>query len=329
MPAGAVVRIFTGAVVPPQCEAVIMREDTEELDGTIRFRPSALRAEAGAHIRRAGENAVAGSTVLSAGTLVTAAVRATMANFGCFHASVYAPVRVCIITTGDEVGSFEQDAPAPWQLRNSNLSSLSALLNPLPWLTINHIDHCRDDRPALTDLLAERLEQCDAVLLTGGVSMGDYDYVPDVVQELGGDITFHGLPIRPGKPILGAATAAGKLILGLPGNPVSATVGCRRFALPLLAKQSGQTDWNPTCPVVRLAASRQQNDPPALAAFGSSDRARRGGSGNQPRLRRLGFVSSQQRIRASSARPTGPVPLALLFVELMPREVMNLARKPD
>jgi molybdenum cofactor synthesis domain-containing protein len=252
MQAGAVVRIFTGAVIPADCEAVIMREDTEEFDGAIRFRPSALKATRGDHIRRAGENAAAGSGVVAAGTLVTAASRATMANFGCDRAQVYAPVRVCLITTGDEVGLFEQETPAPWQLRNSNRGSLAALLNPVPWITIHHIDHCPDDRPALTGLLAERLEQSDAVLLTGGVSMGDYDYVPEVVQELGGDIVFHGLPIRPGKPILGAATAAGKLILGLPGNPVSATIGCRRFAIPLLAKQSGQTDWNPPCPVVRL-----------------------------------------------------------------------------
>jgi molybdopterin molybdotransferase len=90
------------------------------------------------------------------------------------------------------------------------------------------------------------------VILTGGVSMGDYDYVPDVVREVGGEIVFHGLPLRPGKPILGAATSIGKLIVGLPGNPVSATVGCRRMVLPLLAKMSGQINWLPPRPMLRL-----------------------------------------------------------------------------
>ena len=82
--------------------------------------------------------------------------------------------------------------------------------------------------------------------------MGDYDYVPDIVRSVGGEVVFHGLPVRPGKPILGAATSDGKLIVGLPGNPVSATIGCHRFALQLLAKKSGQTNWIPQQPTVRL-----------------------------------------------------------------------------
>lgn len=252
MPAGAVVRIFTGAIVPAGAEAVVKREDTDELDGEIRFRPSAAATSAGEHIRRAGENAQAGSTVLQPGARITAAQRATMANFGCFQAPVYQPVKVCVITTGDEVGLFADDQPQPWQLRNSNRISLTSLLEPVPWIRVDHVDHCKDDRQALLQLISERIGQVDAVMLTGGVSMGNYDYVPEVVREIGGTVVFHGLPIRPGKPILGAATDDGKLLLGLPGNPVSATIGCRRMAMPLLAKQSGQQNWLPPCPVVRL-----------------------------------------------------------------------------
>jgi molybdopterin molybdotransferase len=91
--------------------------------------------------------------------------------------------------------------------------------------------------------------------------MGDYDHVPDVVGEVGGKIIFHGLPIRPGKPILGAATGDGKLILGLPGNPVSATVGCLRMAMPLLARLSGQSQWLVPCPTVRLQGAGSQTIP--------------------------------------------------------------------
>lgn len=250
---GAVVRIFTGAIVPDGCDAVVKREDTEELEETIRFREAAMTTSLGEHIRRSGENAKSGSSVLTPGIRISAAHHATMANFGCRRIDLFSPVRVSIITTGDEVGKFDKDPPKPWQLRNSNRQSLTALLKPIPWIKIQHIDHCKDDRGTLTDLLRQRLSQSDALLLTGGVSMGDYDYVPDVVRELGGNVIFHGLPIRPGKPILGAATDDGKLIMGLPGNPVSATIGCHRMALPLLSKQSGQTEWIQPTPLVQLA----------------------------------------------------------------------------
>ncbi len=248
----AVVRIFTGALVPDGCEAVIKREDTEELSGAIRFLEAARQAKPGESIRRGGENAAAGTSVLASGTRLTSAQLATMANFGCYAANVYRAVRVAIITTGDEVGMFAEQQPAAWQLRNSNRFSLAALLRPQTSIVVEHVDHCRDDRESMTALMNERIDQCDAVLMTGGVSMGDYDYVPDVVQQLGGEVIFHGLPIRPGKPILGGVTKSGKLILGLPGNPVSATVGCRRFAIPMLRKQSGQRDWNAPQTVVRL-----------------------------------------------------------------------------
>ena len=91
--------------------------------------------------------------------------------------------------------------------------------------------------------------------------MGDYDHVPEVIQQVGGNVVFHGLPIRPGKPILGAATDNGKLILGLPGNPVSATIGCHRFCIPLLAKMSGNQDWLPSRPVVRLNHAGEKTIP--------------------------------------------------------------------
>jgi molybdopterin molybdotransferase len=253
MQTGAVVRIFTGAIVPADSEAVVKREDTEELNGAIRFRECSLQTKSGQNTRLAGENARKGETVLSRGIQISAAHRATMANFGAFAADVYAPVRVTLITTGDEVGQFDDCPPEPWQLRNSNQSSISSLLSSHRW--IKHVDsiHAKDDRTDLRSTLENALAESDAVLLTGGVSMGDYDFVPDVVREVGGEVVFHGLPVRPGKPIMGAATPNGKLIMGLPGNPVSATIGCHRFAIPLLAKISGQTQWQPPCPVVRLA----------------------------------------------------------------------------
>ncbi len=249
---GSVLRIFTGAIVPSQAEAVIKREDTEEHEGEIRLRDSAMKTQSGDHIRRAGENAKAGSTVLSTGTLIGPAQRALIANFGYHGVDVHEPVRVSIITTGDEVGLFLKERPEPWQLYNSNRFSLASILGYHPWISLATIEHCVDNRESLTQMLGKCLQDSDAVIMTGGVSMGDYDHVPDCCRDVGGEVVFHGLPIRPGKPILGAATGEGKLILGLPGNPVSATVGCRRFALPLLSKLSGQRVWLAPVPMVTV-----------------------------------------------------------------------------
>lgn len=306
----AVVRIFTGAIVPDGCEAVIKREDTEELDGAIRWSESAKNANPGENIRRAGENAPAGSTVLSRGTRLTAAQLATLANFGCYAANVFRPVSVAVITTGDEVGVFAKETPQPWQLRNSNRSSLCSLLHPLTWVQTKYVDHCRDQRESLTQLISDRIPECDAVLLTGGVSMGDYDYVPEVIEEIGGEIVFHGLPLRPGKPILGAATLSGKLILGLPGNPVSATVGCRRFAIPLLAKKSGDTGWNAPQAMVKLETPGDKTLPlywlrlVRLSGHGTAQPVVSKGSGDLVSLgQSSGFVEVPPNRRDESAWP--------------------------
>ena len=261
MPENHAVRIFTGAIVPAGCETIVKREDTQELDSKIQLLDSARDLKLGQHIRRAGENAVAGSTVLESGKLLSAAQLATMANFGAYDADVFARVRVTVITTGDEVGLFKDSPPEAWQLRNSNQVSVRSVLSPHPWIDARDNQHAKDDRDVLLATIQTALQNSDAVLLTGGVSMGDYDFVPDVVQALGGNIIFHGLPVRPGKPILGAAMNDGKLIVGLPGNPVSATIGCHRFALPLLAKMSGQTPWLPKRSTVRLVDAGEKTIP--------------------------------------------------------------------
>jgi molybdopterin molybdotransferase len=242
MPAQGVLRIFTGAIVPDGCEAVIKREDTIELDGSIEIRHECKVLTSGANIRRSGENLAAGESVFDAGVLISAVAQAALVNFGQFSPSIFKPVNVSVLTTGDEVIS-NNESPKPWQLRNSNMHSLVAMLGRKPWIQTQTPQHCGDNRRKLTTAFLRSLDNSDAVILTGGVSMGDYDFVPDVIAELGGEIVFHRLPIRPGKPILGATTNDGKLIVGLPGNPVSAIVNARRMVLPLLAKMSGQTNW--------------------------------------------------------------------------------------
>ncbi len=313
MPNQGVVQIFTGAIIPTGAEAVVKREDTIEGGGEIRFRKLDMPIQMGENIRRAGENAKSGSQVISPRIMITAAEKAVAVNFGCFECDVYAPVKVGIITTGDEVGLFLADRPKPWQLQNSNRFALEALLENKP--SIDHVasDHCRDDKDSLITLLGETIERCDVVLMTGGVSMGDYDHVPDVIRAVGGEVVFHGLPIRPGKPILGAATKEGKLILGLPGNPVSATIGGCRIAMPLIARLGGVADWLPKRPMVKLENAGSKTLPMhwmrlvRLTGHGRAEVVESRGSGDLVSMAKSdGFVEVPAMQSADTRGVTGP-----------------------
>lgn len=253
MEPGAVVRIFTGAIIPAGCEAIVKREDTLESDHAIRFLPEAIEStEPGTHIRRQGENAPAGSDVLDVGCEITPATVAALANFGSVSPRCFRPVKVAVLTTGDEVVDPTTTLLEPWQLRNSNQAAVLAMLRRLRFAAVQIVEHLPDDRMSVTEAMETAVDSCDVVVMTGGVSKGDYDYVPDTIRQVGGNVVFHGLPIRPGKPILGAATEAGKLLLGLPGNPVSTTINCHRFVLPLIRRIAGKTNWPDYPSVVTL-----------------------------------------------------------------------------
>ncbi|MEZ6087186.1 MAG: molybdopterin molybdotransferase MoeA [Pirellulaceae bacterium] len=246
-----VVRVFTGGIVPGRFDLVIKREETRESNDQIEVLHPPGRYRAGENIRRQGENAKAGSIILSSGTMLHAGAIAAAANFGAFRVAVARKLRVAILVTGDELRAID-DEVQPWQLRDSNGPTLHAMLSGCPWLDVASVDRIVDNRESLVDRLRSTIEQSDAVLLTGGVSMGDYDFVPDAITQCNAEILFHKLPIRPGKPILGAISPDGKPIVGLPGNPVSAAVGCRRFVMPLLGKQAGLTTTDRTPPRVML-----------------------------------------------------------------------------
>jgi molybdopterin molybdotransferase len=232
------VRIFTGGPVPWEAEAVVRREDTNVVDDlvSIRIRPSELHF--GQNIRRRGENGKSGQELLAKGTLLSTAPMSAVATFGSNRLSVYSRVRVSILNTGDELVAPGQPAE-PWQIRDSNGLVLETMLRHERWINVLHRQRVGDRLPALVSALNDRLADSDAILLTGGVSMGDYDYVPEAILQCGGRIIFHRLPIRPGKPILGAVGPRGQLILGLPGNPVSVAVTAKRFGMELLRKRGG------------------------------------------------------------------------------------------
>ncbi|MEM9414829.1 MAG: molybdopterin molybdotransferase MoeA [Planctomycetota bacterium] len=238
LPQGRALRIFTGGCVPPQAELVIRREDLAETSELIQLKVPADSLSPGQHIRRRGENAKANAEIVPPGIAITPAVIGAAASFGVTSPAVYRQVRLGLLITGDELLAPD-DQPAPWQIRDSNGPVIASMLQGVPWIDVVAVERGNDDPQQLTRQLAGLLERCDAIVTTGGVSMGDHDYIPAVVQAAGGEVVFHKLPIRPGKPMLGATGPDGQAILGLPGNPVSAMATLRRFGITALRQLAG------------------------------------------------------------------------------------------
>ena len=235
---GCAMRIFTGGALPDRADAVIRREAVTEQDDSIGIEPG-LDVSPGTNIRRAGENDRQDERVVSAGKIITTPIAAALASFGIVEPRVSRRVRLTLLTTGDEVLPPDHQ-PEPWQLRNSNTEALRHLFSPMPWLSLVAARHVSDELANLTSSIDAALESSDAVVLTGGVSQGDHDYVPDAIRGAGAHIEFHKLAIRPGKPVLGALGPEGQAIFGLPGNPVSVMTTARRFVIPTLRQCSGQ-----------------------------------------------------------------------------------------
>jgi molybdopterin molybdotransferase len=238
LPFRRAMRVFTGAPVPLGAEAVIPREKTEEHPSFFILRIPRQEVKAGDHIRRQGENTHCGRCISAPGYVLDSSRSAALAAFGSSTVCVYRKLRVGVLPTGNELRSLA-DRVADWQIRDSNGPALQTALSRIPWLEASVAAPVADDPATLRHALELMLRDSDAVLLTGGVSKGDHDHVRATVESVGGTIIFHGLPIRPGKPVLGALGPEGQLILGLPGNPLAVLVTARCFGLPLLGRRAG------------------------------------------------------------------------------------------
>ena len=234
------VRVFTGGPVPSQADCVVRREDCNESAAQVTIQVTKESIALGLNIRRQGENARQGDTVIPRGSLLTPSRFAgTMTFLAENTIEVFKKVRVHIINTGDELIEFGERIE-PWQIRDSNGPFLESMLENQAWLQTQR-SKVSDQRAETERAIHDSLAQCDVLLLTGGVSMGDTDYVPDSIRSVGGQVVFHRIPIRPGRPMLGAYGPRGQLILGLPGNPLSVAVTFRRFALELIRHMGGFT----------------------------------------------------------------------------------------
>jgi molybdopterin molybdotransferase len=260
--AGEAIEIMTGAPLPAGAEAVLMVEHTA-LEG------AALRVAEGRTVR-VGENVVPrgaeareGDSLLPVGRVLGAAELAVAASCGCASLEVFAQPVVAIISTGDELVELNT-VPEPWQIRNSNSYALASLVQAEGGLA-HQLPIARD---TLEDL-RERIVQgrsADLLLLSGGVSMGKYDLVEQVLTESGAEFFFTGALIQPGKPVVfgrlpkasasqQVSGAAGQwtYFVGLPGNPVSTQVCFHLFAAPLLKALAGRSDLVPRFVEARLA----------------------------------------------------------------------------
>ncbi|MEI6148575.1 MAG: gephyrin-like molybdotransferase Glp [bacterium] len=232
---GDCVRIFTGANVPPDADTVVMVEDTESKDdGVVTILAPVSR---GRNILRRGENARRGVTLLPRGAALDATALAVCAAAGCVEPRVHARPRIAVITTGAELKQPGEKVDIH-EIRDSNGPMLVAALaehgfDSTAWVCVP------DDRAKLLAALCQALRGNDVVLVTGGVSVGKYDLVPDVVREAGGTIRFHGVAMKPGKPQLFASADGNRCIFGLPGNPLSVLTGFHEFVLPALRYLSG------------------------------------------------------------------------------------------
>ncbi len=253
MPRGVgAVRVATGAAVPAGAEAVVKREDVIEhgagggVAAIVVDAAAAGRLGAGENIRRRGDNARAGDVLVEAGTVLTAAAIGTIAAAMDAGPRVWARLRVAVVTTGDELAAAGEP-PCEFEIRNSNGPVVGAILGAQAWLEVVSNVQVRDEAAGVARALRDALAKADAVVLSGGVSMGHRDPVRSAVEEAGGEVVFHGLPQRPGKPTLGAVVrrsdGASVPVFGLPGNPISAMVTCTRMVVPVLAACAGAARW--------------------------------------------------------------------------------------
>ncbi|WP_420585304.1 gephyrin-like molybdotransferase Glp [Ruegeria sp.] len=232
-PAGSALRIFTGAPVPTDFDAVLMQEDCETTDVGIRF---ARRPRPGQHIRRAGEDLKAGSPVLRRGCEIKAREAAALASAGYGEVQVYRKLKVALFSTGSELRQPGEDL-APGQIYNSNRFMLRALLDKR-WISLTDMGPIRDDPDVLEQALRDACDSADLIITTGGVSVGDEDHMPRLFAQIGGQTDVMKVAMKPGKPIM-FGRRGDALYIGLPGNPVSAFVTWQIIGAHMMARRAG------------------------------------------------------------------------------------------
>ncbi|HEY3424507.1 MAG TPA: gephyrin-like molybdotransferase Glp [Negativicutes bacterium] len=250
--AGKAAKILTGAPIPRGANATIKYESTEFSDNEVKiFSPIAPNKD----IVPAGEDIAMGDLIASAGTVISPPVMGMLASVGVAAVCVYLRPVITVISTGTEL--IEADAPAiPAKIRNSSFYTLSGYLYE-NGSTVRNGGIVVDNPDLIAEKIRAELNHSDLVITTGGVSVGDYDWVVTAVEKLGAEVLFWKVGKKPGGSMM-VAVLDGKLILGLSGNAVSAVMGLMQVAMPYIRKLCGRTDLLPPMIEVMLKESFNQ-----------------------------------------------------------------------
>jgi molybdopterin molybdotransferase len=234
---GHCIEIMTGAALPKGADLVIPVEQITVNNAAAHVQANYM-AKPRQFIHPRGSDYHQGKELLRPGTRIRPMDVAILASCGLAEVEVAALPAVSVISTGDELvpagGSIE-----PQQIRMSNGPAVIAMLAEHGYTKSRH-DHLPDDRDALTEQIGRHLDESDVLVLSGGVSRGKADYVPEVLADLGVTVEFHRIAQRPGKPMWFGTGPAGQAVFALPGNPVSTLVCCRQYVIPALARASGE-----------------------------------------------------------------------------------------
>ncbi|MGG7660996.1 molybdopterin molybdotransferase MoeA [Dyadobacter sp. BHUBP1] len=235
--AGTAVRIFTGAPVPDGATAVVMQENTSVTDGSVQIHEFPVLE--GKNVRRAGQQIAQGAVALRVGTLISPGAVGFLRGMNVNEVMVHSKPRVGLLVTGDEL-LRAGEALEPGKIYESNSAMLQAALIQAGITEIS-VSYASDDLDATIDALSALLQQYDVVLASGGISVGDYDFVGKALEVLGAETIFYKVRQKPGKPLLFGRKGE-KLIFALPGNPASSLVCYYEYVLPALKKIMGSKE---------------------------------------------------------------------------------------
>ena len=252
---GQAVRIMTGAMVPDGADTVVMVERTSA--GTGGGVTIEVAASPGDHIRHPGEDLRVGQVLFEPGTELGPGHVGVLASVGADVVEVVPPARVGVLSTGDELSS-DRGELRPGHIRDSNRPMLLALVKQAGWVPVD-LGTAPDDEDEITGAIKRGVATCDAILTSGGVSVGDFDFVKVVLDRLG-DMHWWQVAVKPAKP-LAFGTVKGTPVFGLPGNPVSSLVSFELFARPALRQMTGHRHlFRPEVPAVADEALHRRPD---------------------------------------------------------------------
>ncbi|MDE1464858.1 gephyrin-like molybdotransferase Glp [Spartinivicinus poritis] len=252
LPSGMAARIFTGAFIPTNVDLVIPQELVKVTSDQVEVQPG---WRIGQHIRNAGEDIAEGQQVVVAGKRLRPQELGLLASVGIMQVPVYKPLTVALFTTGDEL--IEPGRPLPdGKIYNSNRYTLMGLLQQGGFKIIDG-GTLPDQHEATKQALLKASQQADAIITTGGVSVGEEDYVQDVIKE-NGTVHLWKLAIKPGKPLLYGQLNK-KPVFGLPGNPISSLVTYLMVARPALQQMQGLHDTQPASYRFRAGFTKKKN----------------------------------------------------------------------